>query len=514
MCGIWILLSQNKIKDVIVYFEHFMKIQKRGPEYSSFNVINDKTLIGFHRLAIINNTYSGNQPYLKNNVYLVCNGEIYNYKKLIIEHDLTVEHDSDCEVILHLYIKYGLEKTLQLIDGEYAFVIVDGDKSFAARDPVGVRPLFYSVENNKLCFSSEIKGLQGDVFVFPPGMFLESDKYQNILFSEYYKYNFNNFILRDLGEIYNTLTKCVQKRLMFDRPFGCLLSGGLDSSLICGITKKLLGQSFPAFTICFEGSTDLPYAKEVAKYLDLQHYIVKITPEEALDKINKTIYVTESYDITTIRASVMQLILGEWIRKNTNIKVLLVGENSDEVHGSYLYLKNAPSNEDIKSEAIRLVHDVHMFDGLRTDRTMAGSGLEVRLPFADKEYIDLYLNLDSKYFAHENGVEKYYLRKAFEGKDIIPDNVLWRKKDAFSDSVSSKERSWYQIIQDHINNIVSDEEFENYKDIFRHNEPMTKESYYYRKKFCEYFGDDKSNVIPYFWMPKYTKTNDPSARTL
>src|SRR5690606_5074863 len=142
--------------------------------------------------------------------------------------------------------------------------------------------------------------------------------------------------------------------------------------------------------------------------------------------------------------------------------------------------------------------------GLRTDRTMAGSGLEVRLPFADKEYIDLYLNLDSKYFAHENGVEKYYLRKAFEGKHIIPDNVLWRKKDAFSDSVSSKERSWYQIIQDHINNIVSDEEFENYKDIFRHNEPMTKESYYYRKKFCEYFGDDKSNVIPYFWMPKYT----------
>jgi asparagine synthase (glutamine-hydrolysing) len=306
---------------------------------------------------------------------------------------------------------------------------------------------------------------------------------------------------------------------MTERPFGCLLSGGLDSSLVCAIAKKLRPNlRFPVFTIAFKsGSTDLPFAKEVAKYLDLEHHIIEIDEADALKEMKQTIYAIESYDITTVRASIMQYVVAKYIKEKTSVKVLLVGENSDETFCGYKYFLNAPTADDAKIEAIRLVKDVHRFDGLRTDRTMSAHGLEVRLPFADEEYVDKVFSLKPEDVAPVNKIEKYTLRKAFDGFGYLPDKVLWRSKEALSDGISTTKRSWSQIIKEYVDTLVSDEEFSKNKDMYKFNTPITKESYYYRRIFTEYFGNSPSvsELIPYFWLPKWSgNVTDPSARVL
>ncbi|MBS0285932.1 MAG: hypothetical protein JSR17_01030 [Proteobacteria bacterium] len=296
------------------------------------------------------------------------------------------------------------------------------------------------------------------------------------------------------------------------------MSGGLDSSLVCAVSKSLLGKSFPVFTIAFEsGSSDLPFAKEVANYLGLQHHIITITEEQALKEIDETIYAIESWDITTIRASVMQRLVAKYVERHTDIRVLLVGENSDELFLGYLYEHNAPSAAAAHEDSIRLVSDVHRFDGLRADRCMAYHGLEVRLPFADTNLLDFVFGLDPQFVIPQKGVEKALLRDAFADSGLLPHSVLSRVKGAMSDEVSSYDRSWYVVIQEYMDSKVSDEEFNKEKNKFKHCTPFTKESYYYRKKFVEYFGTSESvsKTIPYFWMPKWTlETQDPSARTL
>ena len=550
MCGIWAYLSKSQIKKFGALYDSFMQIKKRGPEYSSFDLINPNSMLGFHRLAIMDPTADGNQPFKlvrpdKSYVYCVCNGEIYDYQKLKNMYNIQTKSNSDCEILIPLYEKLGVEKMMQLLGSEFAFIIVDVDvdgktEVIVGRDPLGVRPLFYSLtdSDNSLFLSSEMKGLcdvTNDIKVFPPGHYMtfefnpNDDLPSKHLIVPYYDYQYKQILISNMQNVYSEirsrLTKCVEKRLMSERPFGCLLSGGTDSSLICGIAKRLVGdKNFPVFTIAFEsGSTDLPYAKIVADYLNLDHHIIIVTKQEALKKIDETIWATETWDITTIRASIMQILAAEYIEKNTNIKVLLVGENSDELFLGYLYEHYAPSLDAAHEDSIRLEKDVHRFDGLRTDRTMAYHGLEVRPPFSDPELIDYVESLPPSLVVPQvcgdgtgKKMEKALLRDAFKDTGILPNEVLYRRKEAFSDAVSVKTESWYQVLQDHIETLVTDEEFQTEKDKFEWCPPFTKESYYYRKRFVELFGKEteKAKVIPYYWMPKWTETKDPSARTL
>ena len=345
MCGIFLKFIFNgsipiKYNDI---FSSFMRIKSRGPEYSSFDIIGKNLFIGFHRLAIIDKSAVGNQPFIlsspNRDIYLVCNGEIYNADELKVTYELTPKSKSDCEVMILLYEKIGID-FVKLLDGEFAFIIVDKSNEdtliFAGRDPIGVRPLFYSINCNSLSLCSEMKGIIDlKVEVFPPGKTMKFDnenKGPHILkFTPFYTYDYPPIdidVEHTLEEIRDRFTSAVKKRLITDRPFGCLLSGGLDSSMVCAVAKKFVDK-FPCFTISFEGGEDLPYAVQVADYLELQHHIIYITPEEAIRVIKDTIYAIESYDITTVRASVMQYLVGKYISQHTDIKVLLVGELAD-----------------------------------------------------------------------------------------------------------------------------------------------------------------------------------------
>lgn len=548
MCGIWALLSKSRLLDTTQQYKAFMKIKSRGPDSSTFKLINDKAILGFHRLAIMDLSPNGDQPfhYVRPDgsyVYCICNGEIYDYKKLKEEYAIQTLSGSDCEIIIPLYEKLGVEKMIKLLGSEFAFVIFDVSKDghvkmIAGRDPIGVRPIFYAENNDGLCISSELKGLSDiyeKCYVFPPGHYMvyENEKME---MTPYYFYEYKEINpVPDIEVIYKEirerLINAVRRRMMTDRPFGALLSGGLDSSLICGIIIHLIQTEFPElqnmeieyFTIGFRaGSTDIPYAIEVVEFLKkkhpkIKHHIIYIDEEEALNAIDETIIACETWDITTNRASTMNRIACKYISEKSNVRVTFSGENSDECNASYLFFHNAPSAMDAKNEAVRLVKDVHMFDGLRADRTSGHHGIEVRIGFADPEYVDYIFSLPADLVAPINGIEKYTLRNAFKSMNIIPENTINRVKAAFSDAVSLKERSWYQIIQEYIETKVSDKEFNENKDKFKHCPPFTKESYYYRKKFVEYFGDseEKAKTIPYFWMPKWSPgVMDPSARVL
>lgn len=551
MCGIWALFSVIKIQEFGKYYDAFMKIKARGPEYSSYDLVHPNVFIGFHRLAILDITAEGNQPfhYVREDgscIYCMCNGEIYDYQKLKEEYNIKTKSHSDCEVIIPLYEKFGVEKTIKLLGSEFAFILVDISKDgkvklIAGRDPIGVRPLFYAMDKDgSICLSSEMKGLSDiydNVKVFPPGHYMEYEN-GNMTLTSYYSYDYKQITpVPPMEEIYAEIRRrfinCVRKRLVTDRPFGALLSGGLDSSLVCGVMIHLIETEFPHlkdreiefFTIGLDtGSTDVPYAIEAVEFFrqkhpKIKHHIVEISKDVPLNAIPDTIKCIESFDITSNRASVLQWLLGKYIPANTTVKVILMGDGSDECNCSYRYELYAPTVDDAKADAIRLVNEMHRYDGKRADRCMAAHGLEVRLPFCDPEYIDYILSLPSYLVAPQNGIEKYTLRKAFSNLNIIPESIIRRTKDAMSDAVSGIEKSWYQIIQEHMETLVSDEEFNTQKDKFKHCPPFTKESYYYRKKFVEYFGDneEKSKIIEHFWMPKWTKndeTLDPSARVL
>ncbi|ARF09428.1 asparagine synthase [Indivirus ILV1] len=537
MCGIWALLSKSEIKSQKYgqLFSSFMKIKNRGPDYSSFDLVTPELLIGFHRLAIMDLSADGNQPfhYVRKDgscVYCICNGEIYDHEKIKRDYDIKTKSQSDCEIIIPLYEKLGVDNMIRLLGSEFAFIILDISKDgqvklIAGRDPIGVRPLFYGIDDDSICLSSEVKGLHDiydQIYVFNPGSYMVYEN-GNFNITKYYTYKYKQLeYVPPIEDIYSEIRRrflnCVQKRLMTERPFGALLSGGLDSSLVCGAIKYLQPNlKFPVFTIAFKsGSTDLPYAKQVAEFLGLEHHTIEVDEDTALSAIDETIMTIESYDITSIRASTMQLLVARYIKSNSLVRVLFCGENSDELYAGYKYSHYAPNFDSLREDNIRLVREVHRYDGLRTDRTMSDHGLEVRLPFADPEMIDYVFSLPSELTAPKDGLEKALLRNAFKNYNILPTNILFRIKEALSDGCSGIKRSWYQIIQEHIETLVTDEEYNENKNKFTHNTPFTKESYYYRKKFTEYFGDsdEKAKLIPHFWMPKWTEATDPSARTL
>jgi asparagine synthase (glutamine-hydrolysing) len=308
-----------------------------------------------------------------------------------------------------------------------------------------------------------------------------------------------------------TLENAVINRLNSDRPIGCLLSGGLDSSLVAGIAARELkdkGMKLKTFSIGMTGGTDLKYARMVADYIDSEHTEVIFTPEEGLSVLEDVIKTTETFDITTIRASVGQYLLSKWISQNTDIKVILNGDGADECQMGYLYNYYSPSHIESHKDCIRLLDNIHLYDGLRVDRCISRWGLEARVPYLDKNFVNLYkiIHPNLKMPIRGERMEKWLIRSAFERSKLIPKEVLWRIKEAFSDGVSNTENSWFSILQKHT--------IPSYNKVYIHCPPISNESRYYREIFEKIFGDEVSHVIPYFWMPKWIQSNDPSARTL
>ena len=539
MCGIWALIEKHKLKkeDLVKSLSDFWNIKHRGPDNSHLQTF-DKLYVGFHRLAIMDTSVASNQPYILNDsdrtIVFVCNGEIYNFSYLDKKYNLNI-NKSDCLTIPSLYIKLGQHKWLELfnheIKGEFAFMLFEFDnmnrlaKYFIGRDMVGIRPLYTVVDNIMIDrYSSEIKGLtsyQGEIKEFEPGTIkivsFDSFDYKHHSYDFNSIYNKTNYIDNihlikndNLDKVRTSVVESVRRRLVADRPIAFLLSGGVDSSLIAAISTRILGQPIKTFCCGIKGSTDMKYAKMVAEHIGSIHTEVYFTEEEGLELIDDVIYTTETWDTTTIRASVGQYIVSRYIALNTDCKVLLVGEGPDEVCSSYLFNYYAPSAKELHDTAEEYVKKIHMYDGRRADRCIARWGLEARIPLLDPEFISAYWEVDARKRLPSYNMEKYMFRKAFDRDNLLPDEILWRKKEAFSDGVSSREKSWYQVIQEYV-------EKQNNCNI----EGMTAEASFYRNIFRKYFGLNRDNIIPHFWQPKWDKDGkeitsyvDPSARTL
>lgn len=535
MCGIFFYFSKKETNHVKVY-ENFMKMKNRGPDNTQF-VINDNVILGFHRLKINDLSDDGNQPMYDNESYLICNGEIYNNNELNHDYKLKLQSYSDCETILKLYnhLKISEDKKyhesyndfvkifVNKIHGEFAFIIFDKNinKMIAVRDRFGVRPLYFGSDDNSICLSSELKGIDklfDNVEQFKPSHFMIYDlnKTEISLYNSYY--NMIRKVLlyeENTEEIYHyirtSLYNSVKKRLTSDRPYCALLSGGLDSSLICALIAKMSDKKLHTFSIGMQGSTDLYYADIVAKYINSEHHCVMFTNDDFLNAIEDTIKVIESYDITSVRASTGNYLIAKYIKENTDFKVVFTGEYADEVQCGYMYFKNAPNSKELQEESNRLVTDICYFDSLRCDRSIANNGLEARVPYSDVEFIETYQHINPELKMCNKNIEKYLIREAFSKEKLLPDEILWRKKEAFSDGVSSTDNSWHNIIKTFVDNVITDEEFNNAKYDF--NQPKTKEAYYYRKIYDKYYNNYKTT--PYFWLPKWSgNKDDPSAREL
>lgn len=540
MCGILGYIFKNSINfDKKLIIDNFLNLSGRGPDSESFNYYKEKYFIGFCRLSIIDTSPKGNQPfiyYYDNIRYTcICNGEIYNAEstKKEILNDMTFNSNSDCEVLIPLYIKYK-EKMFDHLDGVFSFIIIveDGNsiEYFIARDRIGVRPLYIGYDYfDNIVFSSELKGMKDVVKSakqFNPGHYMKINDKENIYKSYYevpvnydgiYKCNLNDIEQSNILKlINNTLTNCVNKRLISDRPVCALLSGGLDSSLVCSIASKILkekGLDLYTFSIGIEGSPDNIYAQKVADFIGSKHTVITLTSEDAINALESVIWATETYDITTIRASTGQYLVSKYIAENTDFKVVLSGDGSDEVTSGYLENYNAPDDVEMHKNAIERIKNIHYYDVQRADRATSIHGLELRVPFLDVSFVNMYLNIDKKLrLPRKNGIcEKFLLRKAFEN-GYLPNDILWRRKEAFSDGISSTEKSWYEIIQDNCERMYTDEYFENLK--CKHNFLISKESLYYKEIFEKLYSNKFGNIIPEYWMPKWSNTNDPSARTL
>jgi len=510
------------------------RISHRGPDNTHLLKVNGLSL-AFHRLAINDLSENGNQPMQKNGITLVCNGEIYNCKELIEKYNFQMNSHSDCEVIIDLYRSFGIKRCCQLLDGYFAFCLIDENKVYLARDFVGVRPLFYTT--NPFSFASEAKALSGNVLPFPPGCYMELGSNP----VRYKQYQFDAMVTPDTRIIERLFDLAVKKRTMSDRPIGAFLSGGLDSSAVVAYLVKYL-KEFTCFTVAVEDSTDnddIRHAKMLIEYLNkkhnanIKHQIVRFTFEEIFKVIPELIYTLESYDTTTIRASVCQYLLSKWISENTNIRVIYSGEGSDEILCGYKMFRAAPNPEELQMESEKLVRELYLYDCLRTDRTTAAFGLEVRCPFLDNEFVDYIMNVNPKYKMYSpDKLEKWIFRKAVE--ESMPYDVCWRPKEAFSDSVSGTV-TLRGFLQEKINNLVSDDEMKNFynydlgnthfNDYNQHleifemnkNPPKTKESYYYRKLFNKMYPK-LVNHLSHYWMPPSRwfkeELNDPSATIL
>ena len=511
MCGIFATITKNINPLVETQNErgrtNGMKSKHRGPDSTqetTYKCLDYDIFFMFHRLAINGQDQVSNQPFEINNISLMCNGEIYNYKELAHEYNIDLETNSDCEIIIHLYQRVGIQQMISLLDGVFSFVLLDKTTNmvYIGHDPLGIRSLYMTTHNNGLLISSEMKCLtdyNGYITMIKPGVYhsynLNTDIHETYTyFSLIFETTYTNDI-ESIGMIRELLFESVKKRLLSDRPIGCLLSGGLDSSIIASIMCKLQEPNqVKTFSIGFEGSPDVLAAENVASYLGTNHTSVIVNERDMLDAIEPTIQQIESYDTTTVRASVPMYLLSKFIKEHTDIAVILSGEGADELSGSYLYFHKAPNSPEFQSECIRLVKDVQHFDVLRGDKTTAGNSLEIRVPFFDKGFVQNYMSIDPELKMCRSGYEKYLLRCSFS--DDLPETIVWRRKEGFSDGVSSLDKPWYEVINDYTTKLYNMNEKDYYKSIF---------SNYY--KGYEY-------IVPYEWLPKWCNETNPSGRLL
>ena len=518
MCSIMGFTSHSYSEEEIkVWFD---RTKSRGPDMSRIEEAGPGVLC-FHRLAIMGLHEEGMQPFHLDGDMCVCNGELYLFRPLKAElaKEYTFISDSDCEIILPLYRKYGLDM-FKMLDAEFAMIIYDSRKKtfIAARDPIGIRPLFYGyAPDGSMVFASEAKNLVGlckEIVPFPPGHYYADGKfvrYADLTTTEYYQSGSIDKICEGIRE---RLILGVDKRLDADAPLGFLLSGGLDSSLVCAISARILGKHVRTFAIGMDkDAIDLKYARKAAEYIGAEHTEVYMTKQQVLDTLEEVVAMLGTYDITTIRASMGMYLCCKAIHEQTDIRVLLTGEISDELFG-YKYTDFAPSPEEFQREAKKRVDELYMYDVLRADRCISVNSLEARVPFGDLEFVKYVMEIDPSLKMNTYGIGKYLLRHAFEKDKILPDEILWRQKAAFSDAVG---HSMVDDLKEYAGQMYTDEEFEKRRKVYDFAQPFTKESLLYRELFEKYYPG-QARMITDFWMPNKAwegcNVNDPSARVL
>ena len=503
------------------FYDGFARTKSRGPDDTRV-IDTGRGALGFHRLSIMGLHPEGMQPFKLDGDLCVCNGEIYDFYPLreeLKKKGYFFESDSDCEVLLPLWHEYGTDMFPKL-DAEFACVIYDGKTGefIAARDPIGIRPLYYGYnESGAPVFASEPKNLTGiveKIFPFPPGHY-----YKNGEFICYNDIAAVKEVCKDDLEtacknIREKLTEGVKKRLVADAKMGFLLSGGLDSSLVCAIAAKESKEPIKTFAIGMEkDAIDLKYARQAADFIGSDHSEVFMTPEEVLASLEEVIYALGTFDITTVRASMGMYLVCKAIHEQTDIRVLLTGEISDELFG-YKYTDFAPDAEAFQKEAQKRIRELHMYDVLRADRCISVHSLEARVPFGDIDFVEYVMALDPEMKLNKYNKGKYLLRHAFEGLGLWPDSILWREKAAFSDAVG---HSMVDDLKEYAETRYTDEEFEQRRKKYTHAQPFTKESLLYREIFEKYYPG-QAEMIADFWMPNKEwegcNVTDPSARVL
>ena len=504
-------------KEVQAYFERTVS---RGPDMT--RILNlGNGFLGFHRLAIMGLNENGMQPFSAFGNSVVCNGELYGFrllKKQLEEKDYEFQSESDCELLLPLYREYGTGM-FRMLDAEFALIIYDGAKKqlIAARDPIGIRPLYYGyLKSGEIIFASEAKNLVGlcdHILPFPPGHYYMDGKF--ICYRDISKPAalIDDDVETACRKIHDKLEAGIIKRLDADAPVGFLLSGGLDSSLVCAVAARYLKKPIKTFSIGMDiDAIDLKYAKQVADYLGAEHTEVIISKEDVLKALPEVVALLGTYDITTIRASIGMYLVCKYIHEHTDLRVLLTGEISDELFG-YKYTDFAPSPEAFQQEAEKRIRELHMYDVLRADRCISVNSLEARVPFGDLDFVEYVMALDPKRKVNSYGKGKYLLRHAFEG-DYLPYDILMREKAAFSDAVG---HSMVDDLKEYAESLYTDKQYEARRKKFTYATPFTKESLLYRELFERYYPGQAEMVVD-FWMPNKfwegCNVNDPSARVL
>jgi asparagine synthase (glutamine-hydrolysing) len=519
MCGILAIIGKGK--DEVLVRELSKRMSHRGPDESDIHITEKGHFLSHERLSIID-LHTGKQPIQGcDTAWMVHNGEIYNHQELrdTILKEHTFRSTSDSEVIVHLYEKFGYD-FCHLLDGMFAFVVIDGDDYIAGRDPLGVKPLYYGLdERGRMYFASEMKSIadQCKTFsTFPPGHYYTPETG----FVKYYQPKWEDpeagLEELDLTAIRDTLTIAVKKRLMSDVPIGVLLSGGLDSSLTSSIAARLMkeqGKTLHSFSIGLDQEApDAKAARKVAEFLGTEHHEIHFTIEQGIEILDQLIWHLETYDVTSVRASTPMYFLSKAIT-DKGIKVVLSGEGADEIFGGYLYFRNAPSVMDFHKETIERVQKLFTADLLRADKSTMAHGLEARVPFLDKAFLELAIKIkpEEKMPQTYDGVEKYILRKAFDTPDnpYLPQEVLWRQKEQFSDGVGY---NWIDTLIEYCSSQVTEEQLERAEETYPYNTPLTKEAYYYRSIFHKHFPQVAAAQTVRKWIPKWQENQDPSGR--
>jgi len=546
MCGI-VAIYNNQIK-----FDKDMrskclkmskKVRHRGPDWSGI-YSSDNAILAHERLSIVD-IKSGRQPLFSNdeNIILTVNGEIYNHLDFRNSSEINYKYqtNSDCEVIIPLFKEYGKD-LLNHLNGIFSFFLYDKLENafFVARDPIGVIPLYMGKDKNGTSyFSSEMKSLVGkcqNIKEFPPGHYMTNNDTKPI---KYYKKNWMSFDniknYNSKKDLNNSLENAVKRQLMSDVPFGVLLSGGLDSSIISSIVKKFSKKRIESdqkkdawwpqihsFAVGLKGSPDLKAANKVSKDLGTVHHEIHFTIQEALDSLEDVIYYLETYDVTTVRASTPMYLMARYI-KSMGIKMVLSGEGADEIFGGYLYFHKAPNSKEFHEETVRKIDKLHLYDCLRANKSLSAWGVEGRVPFLDKEFIDYSMNLDPKLkMISSDKIEKHILRESFKG--YLPDDILWRQKEQFSDGVGY---SWIDSLKEYADKSIPENDFINRSEIFPVNTPKSKEEFLFRRIFEKHFpGDDCALCVPSSksvacsteealkWDKSFLDMNDPSGRSI